>query len=70
MTAPRRASEWQVERWFNTPERIALAELSGRVMFAVAFQMLCPGCVSHGLPQAVRVRQLVLRPAAHPRHCR
>lgn len=27
-------------------------------MLAVAFQMLCPGCVSHGLPQAGRVRAL------------
>lgn len=56
MTAPRLASEWQVERWFNTPKPIALAELRGRVVLAVAFQMLCPGCVSHGLPQTVRAR--------------
>jgi hypothetical protein len=26
------------------------------VVLAVAFQMLCPGCVSHGLPQAQRAR--------------
>jgi hypothetical protein len=26
-------------------------------VFAVAFQMLCPGCVSHALPQAQRVRE-------------
>ena len=57
MTAARLASEWQVERWFNTPEPIALAGLRGRVVLAVAFQMLCPGCVSHGLPQAIRARQ-------------
>jgi hypothetical protein len=30
--------------------------MRGRVVFAIAFQMLCPGCASHGLPQAQRVR--------------
>ncbi|TWI09162.1 redoxin domain-containing protein [Aerolutibacter ruishenii] len=51
------APEWQVTRWFNTPAPITLASLRGRVVVVEAFQMLCPGCVSHGLPQAQRVRQ-------------
>ncbi len=51
------APELQVERWFNTPQPIALAGLRGKVVVLEAFQMLCPGCVSHGLPQATRVHE-------------
>ncbi len=43
--------------WFNTPTPISLNDLKGKVVVIEAFQMLCPGCVSHGLPQATRVRQ-------------
>ena len=44
----------EVDTWFNTPEPLSLAGLRGRVVLLEAFQMLCPGCVSHGLPQAQR----------------
>lgn len=54
-TSPMPAPPWQVERWFNTPGPLELAALRGRVVVLEAFQMLCPGCVSHGLPQAARV---------------
>ena len=30
--------------------------MRGRVVVLHAFQMLCPGCVQHGLPQASRIR--------------
>lgn len=30
-------------------------DLRGKVVVVEAFQMLCPGCVSHGLPQAQRI---------------
>ncbi|WP_266168868.1 peroxiredoxin family protein [Dyella subtropica] len=46
-----------VSRWYNTPKPIALDALRGRVVAIHAFQMLCPGCVTHGLPQAVRLRE-------------
>jgi len=46
------ASELAVSQWFNTNKPITLAQLSGRLVVIEAFQMLCPGCVSHGLPQA------------------
>src|SRR5689334_4817992 len=49
--------EWKIVHWFNTPAPITLAGLRGRVVFAVAFQMLCPGCVSEGLPQALCARE-------------
>ncbi len=34
---------------------MTLARLRGRVVLLHAFQMLCPGCVLHGIPQAQRV---------------
>lgn len=62
MSAGRRqAPEWRVIEWFNTPEPLTLAKLRGRVVMVCAFQMLCPGCVSEGLPQAKRVAQLFRR---------
>lgn len=51
------APELQVTQWFNTDLPIALADLHGRVVVIEAFQMLCPGCVSHGLPLAQRVAE-------------
>lgn len=59
MIAARRATPappLEVARWFNAPRPITLAALLGRVVVTEAFQMLCPGCVSHGLPQAQRIR--------------
>lgn len=49
---------WHVRRWLNLPEgqRPALEDFRGRVLVVHAFQMLCPGCVLKGLPQAKRIR--------------
>jgi len=52
---PPMAPPWQVERWFNTERALTLESLRGKVVALEAFQMLCPGCVSHGLPQAQRI---------------
>lgn len=52
------APEWSVETWLNHPGDLHLTDLRGRVVVLEAFQMLCPGCVSHGLPQAQRVREV------------
>jgi len=46
-----------VSHWFNTDVALSLAQLRGRVVLLHAFQMLCPACVSHGLPQAVKVHR-------------
>lgn len=51
----RPAPPWQVDRWFNTSRPLSLDALRGKVIVLEVFQMLCPGCVSHGLPQAARV---------------
>lgn len=54
---PKLAPELAVECWLNTPEPITLAGLRGKVVVIEAFQMLCPGCVSHGLPQLSRIAE-------------
>ena len=46
-----------VSQWFNTEQDITFASLRGKVVVLEAFQMLCPGCVMHGLPLAQKVRQ-------------
>jgi hypothetical protein len=55
MRAGQVLSQWHVSQWFNHVGALQPIDLRGRVVLIHAFQMLCPGCVSHGLPQAVRV---------------
>lgn len=52
------APAWHVERWFNASADLTLEEHRGRVVALHAFQMLCPGCVAHGIPQAQRIRSV------------
>ncbi|HQV50338.1 MAG TPA: TlpA family protein disulfide reductase, partial [Dokdonella sp.] len=49
------APELLVSRWFNSSAGLSLADLRGRVVFLHAFQMLCPGCVQHAVPQSLKV---------------
>lgn len=55
------APELQVAAWLNTGQHasqpLSLAALRGKVVALYAFQMLCPGCVSHGIPQAKLIRE-------------
>jgi peroxiredoxin len=51
---PLPAPPWSTTRWFNS-DPLDLPDLRGRVVVLEAFQMLCPGCVSHALPQAARL---------------
>jgi peroxiredoxin len=44
--------------WINTPKPLILSQLKGKVVVIHAFQMLCPGCVSHGIPQASAIYNL------------
>jgi ABC-type nickel/cobalt efflux system permease component RcnA len=55
MFNPEAPPELQVTEWINVKAPITLAGLKGRVVVITAFQMLCPGCVSHGLPQAKKL---------------
>ena len=57
MTAP----AITVAQWFNTDKALELEQLRGRVVIIEAFQMLCPGCVSHGIPQALRIHDTFTR---------
>ena len=45
------APPWQIAEWVNGEP-----DLRGRVVVALAFQMLCPGCATQALPQMQRVR--------------
>lgn len=51
----RPAPPWTTSEWFNTGGTLQLADLRGKVVVLHAFQMLCPGCVQHALPQAQRI---------------
>lgn len=53
-----RAPELMVERWFNADEPLTLEGLRGRPVVIHAFQMLCPGCVLHGIPQTRKLAEL------------
>jgi thiol-disulfide isomerase/thioredoxin len=52
------APDLDVIQWFNVAEPLTLAQLRGRVVVLHAFQMLCPGCVHAGLPQAQRIAKI------------
>ena len=58
MTIKDLAPELAVSHWFNTKGPLSLERLRGRVVMLHAFQMLCPGCVAHGTPQAERAHQM------------
>lgn len=46
-----------VSQWFNPETPITLDALRGKVVLIEVFQMLCPACVMHSMPQAVRLWQ-------------
>lgn len=52
------APELDVVQWFNSDAPLSLALLRGKVVVLHAFQMLCPGCVQNGLPQAKKIAAL------------
>lgn len=51
------APELETSAWLNTPQPITLASLRGKVVVLHTFQILCPGCVQIGIPQAQRIHQ-------------
>ncbi len=58
MDRPGLAPPWRTSVWLNTPAPIDLEAQRGHVVVACAFQMLCPGCVSHAIPQMKAVFDL------------
>jgi hypothetical protein len=59
------APDLAVSHWFNTTRPLDLAALRGRVVFMHTFQLLCPGCVLRGIPQAQRVERIFARTDLH-----
>ncbi|MCX7560700.1 redoxin domain-containing protein [Sulfitobacter sp. F26204] len=51
------APDLQVSGWLNTDKDLTLADLRGKVVVIEAFQMLCPGCVIHGIPLAQTIQR-------------
>lgn len=56
------APELAVSEWLNAAGPITLASMRGKVVLIHAFQMLCPGCVMHAIPQTQRIAQSVRHP--------
>lgn len=52
------APELCVGEWLNAESPLTLAALRGRVVVVEAFQMLCPGCIHHGIPLAQTVARV------------
>jgi len=52
------ATDIDAIEWLNTPQPLSINTLKGKVIAIHAFQMLCPGCVSHGIPQASAMHEL------------
>ncbi len=54
-TSSEMAPELQTAEWLNTSSPLSLDALRGRIVVLHAFQMLCPACVSRGVPQAIAI---------------
>ena len=52
------APPWRISEWLNTSTPIDLEAQRGHVVVALAFQMLCPGCVAQAIPQMKAVHEL------------
>ena len=52
-----KAAEIEASAWINTAKPLSLAQMRGTVVVIHVFQMLCPGCVLHGIPQTQLIRQ-------------
>ncbi|TDF38405.1 TlpA family protein disulfide reductase [Alteromonadaceae bacterium M269] len=56
MTTDNTAPELIVQEWIGANQDLSLQSLRGKVILVEAFQLLCPGCVSHAIPQIKKVR--------------
>jgi Redoxin len=46
----------RARHWLEAERPVTLESLRGRVVVMQAFQMSCPGCILHALPQAARIQ--------------
>lgn len=54
--APEKAPPFEVSSWMNLTDSRKSRLSSTQLTVVYAFQMLCPGCVSHSIPQAKRLQ--------------
>jgi len=47
-----------VSKWLNTQDEISLDKLQGNVVLVYVFQMLCPACILHSIPQANKIHEM------------
>ncbi|MBM3763197.1 MAG: TlpA family protein disulfide reductase [Acidobacteria bacterium] len=59
---PRIAGEWEVSTWLNAPADTRLEDYRGKVVVALAFQMLCPGCAQLAIPQFRKLHESIRHP--------
>lgn len=52
-----KAKELIIEKWVNSEEGFKFSVKSNQIKVIHVFQMLCPGCVYRGIPQAVELYQ-------------
>lgn len=52
------APSWQTAGWLNAPDQTTLEDFRGKVVVALAFQMLCPGCAQLAVPQFRKLQEL------------
>ncbi len=57
MFNPESPPEITASRWYNTKEPVRLKGYQGKVVVVAVFQILCPGSMKYGLPQAMRLRE-------------
>lgn len=50
-----KTSELSISKWLNVKPDFSIDKLQGKVIAIHAFQMLCPGCILHGVPQAQKL---------------
>ncbi|AJE66930.1 thiol-disulfide isomerase [[Brevibacterium] flavum] len=50
--------ELDIQEWVNH-EGLSNEDLRGKVVVVEVFQMLCPGCVNHGVPQAQKIHRMI-----------
>ena len=49
-----KAEPLEISKWFNAAKPLSIQSLKGNVIVIGVFQMLCPGCVEHLVPQLKR----------------
>ncbi len=63
LESPRKAPEWQISEWINSPA-LTVEALKGKVIIIDFFQLWCPGCNSFSIPLMNHWEQVFKKEAA------